>query len=98
MTHRNRSYEEAPEYDGHYTVSDWPAVAWYVLGWETEPDADTEWSGYEVQTGRLLVTMVGDDAVHTVDPDDLTEIDDLDYCAECGLIGCGHDGRSRASA
>lgn len=32
--------------------------------------------------------MVGDDRVHLVDPDDLTKIEDDDYCHECGQVGC----------
>jgi hypothetical protein len=45
--------------------------------------------------GRVRAVMVGDDYVHSVDVDDLTVIGDLDYCAECGQIGCTHDGRDR---
>jgi hypothetical protein len=45
--------------------------------------------------GRVIVVMVGDDRKHEIDTDDLTKLDDLDYCAECGQIGCGHDGRDR---
>jgi hypothetical protein len=38
--------------------------------------------------------MVGDDRVHVVDVDDLTEISDEDYCPGCGQIGCGAYGSS----
>lgn len=56
--------------------------------WYDEPD--------EIEDrGRVRAVMVGDDYVHTVDVDDLTPIDDLDYCAECGQIGCTADGRDR---
>lgn len=41
-------------------------------------------------TGMVRAVMVGDDRVHIVDPDDLTEIDEDDYCSGCGQIGCGH--------
>lgn len=78
-----------------YTVRGWRGVAFYVLGWETEPDGDTEWSGYETRTGNVLVVMIGDDRRHSVDPSDLTPLDELAYCAECGQIGCAHDGRER---
>lgn len=78
-----------------YTVQGHRDVAWRVYGWETEPDEDTEWSGYENRTGRVVCVMVGDDRKFTFDPEDLTPLDDLDYCAECGQIGCGHDGRDR---
>jgi hypothetical protein len=27
---------------------------------------------------------------------DLIPLDDLDYCAECGQVGCCHDGRDRS--
>jgi hypothetical protein len=32
--------------------------------------------------------MVGDDRVHIVDVDDLTKLDDDDYCHSCGQIAC----------
>lgn len=69
------------------------SVAWRILGWETEPDEDTEWSGYEVRTGRVIACMVGDDVHFTFDPAELVALGDLDYCAECGQIGCTQDGR-----
>lgn len=87
---------------------DWPedrryrvgslGVAWVVYGPETEPDEDTEWSGLEVLTGRVVARMVGDDRPETFDPSDLVPIGDLDYCAECGQMGCTHDGRERGQS
>lgn len=45
----------------------------------------------------MHVRMVGDDALHKEDRDDYTELlGELDYCAECGQVGCGHDGRDRS--
>jgi hypothetical protein len=73
-------------------------IAFYVLGWETEPDEDTEWSGCEVRTGRVIVVMIGDDARHRVDPEDLTALAREAYCGECGQIGCCHDGLDRSEA
>lgn len=82
-----------------YTVRGWGhGIAFYVLGWETEPDEDTEWSGYEQRTDRVVVVMVGDDARHIVDVDDLTPLERSAYCGECGQIGCGHDGYDRDDA
>ena len=79
-----------------YVVAGWGAgIAFRVLGWQTEPDEDTEWSGIEERTGRLIVVMVGDDAHHSVDPDDVTPLDRKDYCGECGQVGCAHDGYDR---
>lgn len=46
-------------------------------------------------TGMVVAVMVGDDQPHVVDPDDLVEIADDDYCEGCGQIGCAHDGRER---
>ena len=71
-------------------------AAWYVLGWKTEPDEDTDWTGYEVRTGQLVAVMVGDDQHWLVDPDDVLPLDRADYCGECGQIGCGHDGLDRS--
>ena len=71
------------------------AVAWYILGWETEPDEDTEWSGIENRTGRVVAVMVGDDARHTFDVGDLEPLPREKYCGQCGQIGCTHDGLDR---
>lgn len=65
------------------------AVAWYVYGWEVQPDDDTEWSGCYNRTGLLVCCMVGDDQPFVIDPDDLQAIDDEEYCHSCGQIGCG---------
>ena len=79
-----------------YTVSGWGrGIAFYVLGWETEPDEDTEWSGIEERTGRVLAVMVGDNERHSVDPDDITPLEREAYCAGCGQVGCTHDGLER---
>jgi hypothetical protein len=71
-----------------YQIKGWKGVAWHVLGWETEPDEDTEWSGYENRTGKVIAVMIGDDRHFSVDPDDITPVSEEDYCPECGQIGC----------
>ena len=78
-----------------YRVAGYNDIAWYVLGWETEPDQDTEWTGYEVRTGFVLCVMVGDDRHFAIDPDDLEPLEREEYCGECGQIGCCHDGLER---
>ena len=84
------------DFESTYTAAGWgPGVAWRVADYETAPDEDTDWTGYEVATGNVVAHMIGDDASFSFDPSDLTPLDDLDYCAECGQIGCGHDGRDR---
>ena len=81
-----------------YTVKGSRGIAWYVLGWETEPTEDTEWSGTEERTGRVVAVMVGDDRRFTFDPEDVTPLPREDYCGECGQIGCGHDGLDRSES
>ncbi len=85
--------------EARYTVDGWGAgIAFWIDGPELVPDEDTEWTGYEAPTGRVLVVMVGDDRRHSVDPEDLTLLDELAYCFECGQVGCTHDGRDREGA
>lgn len=79
-----------------YAVRGYRGIAFRVLGWETEPDEDTEWSGYEVRTGRVLAVMVGDNHRHSIEREDLTPIAREDYCGECGQVGCSHDGLDRS--
>ena len=82
--------------DARYTVGGWgKGIAFWIDCAETEHDDDTEWTGYVHETGRVLAVMVGDDKRHSVDPSDLTLLDNLDYCTECGQVGCSHDGRER---
>ena len=78
-----------------YTIDRYDGIAWYALGWETKPDEDTEWSGYEVKTGRVVCRMIGDDKDFTFEPDSLTPLEREDYCGQCGQIGCRHDGLDR---
>ncbi len=66
------------------------AVAWRVLGWELEPDEDTEWSGIFQRSGQVLAIMVGDDSVHRFEPDELFPLDIEHFCPSCGQIGCSH--------
>lgn len=82
--------------DAAYAVDGWGwGIAWRYLGPETRPDEDTEWSGYEIPTGNVLMVMVGDDRIHSIDPDDLRILPEDDYCHECGQVGCTADGRDR---
>jgi hypothetical protein len=79
-----------------FTVWGSEGIAFYCAGIETMPDEDTVWTGQENPTGNLLMVMVGDDRKFPTDPDDVIAIGEMDYCAECGQIGCQHDGRDRA--
>jgi hypothetical protein len=75
----------------YYRVDGYKGIAFYVLGWETESDEDTEWSGYEVRTGRVLAVMVGDNYRHSVDRDELIPLNSEDFCHSCGQLGCSHN-------
>lgn len=39
-------------------------------------------------TGMVVAVMVGDNREHIVDPDDLSVIDEDEFCGCCGQIGC----------
>ena len=100
MSRYRRSYvEEAPEFPADaYRVRGYEGIAWRILGWETEPDEDTEWSGYEVRTGRVLAIMIGDDRRFAFDPDEVSPLKRSEFCSECGQIGCAHGGAAIESA
>jgi len=94
MITRN-DWEPAPEFpEDAYAVAGWGAgIAFYVLGWETEPTEGTIWfpTGYEERTGRLVVRMIGDDRNFSVDPEDVEALDPESFCRDCGQVGCGHN-------
>lgn len=80
------------DFEKAYTADGWSdGIAFRVYKWETKPDEDTEWSGYEVPTGNVLAHMIGDDQEFSFDPLELTAIADEDYCSECGQVGCKGD-------
>lgn len=84
------------------TVDGYDGVAWFVTGpelvWEAdmalcEDEDGNEWTepigdGEMVPTDRLVCVMVGDDRDFTFDAEDLTSIDEDDFCGSCGQIGC----------
>lgn len=80
-----------------YTTADYDGIAWYALGWQTEPTEDTEWDGIEQRTGLVVMVMIGDDRHFSYDPDDIKPLDREAYCGVCGQIGCAHDGWERES-
>lgn len=92
----NYETDEATFSADAYTVKGYKGIAWYVRGWENKPDEDTEWSGIEERTGRVVATMVGDDRYFVFDPDEVQPLARGEYCGECGQIGCTHDGLERA--
>lgn len=96
MRHKAHYEEDEQTFNAEgYTVQGYAGIAFHVLGWETEPDEDTEWSGYENRTGRVVARMVGDDHNFTFEPSEVTPIPREAYCGSCGQIGCTHDGLDR---
>jgi len=87
-TNNNSNDQTELDFEATYQVEGWRGIAWRVYAWETKPDEDTWWSGYEAPTGMVLAHMVGDDAKHVIDPVDLIKLEDGSYCPECGQIGC----------
>ena len=81
--------EDGIDFDAHYKVRGYAGIAFFLLGWETEPDEDTEWSGMENRTGKVIAVMVGDDRRHAIDKEDLTLLEEDKFCRSCGEIGCG---------
>ena len=86
----------------HVTVDHYPGIAFWYLGPETEDRViEPDWDGVDpwwldendietVDTGRLLVRMVGDDRDIAVDPDDIHPLESDGFCPGCGQTGCGH--------
>jgi hypothetical protein len=80
------------DFDARYKVRGWKGVAFYVVGYvhRLEPIYDPECDeieDVEDQT-QVVIVMVGDDRKYEVNVEDLTKLEDDEYCSECGQIGC----------
>lgn len=69
----------ALDMDARYRVDGYGAVAWTL---RTLDGGD-----------RVTAVMVGDDEPHSLDAQDLHELEEGAYCEECGQLGCKGDGR-----
>lgn len=93
------------DFDAHYRVKGFPAIAFYLQGYaiETETvdyellDENGEGTGEWYQdyedvedTTHVYATMVGDDKLHIVSVNNLIKIEENEFCHTCGQIGCGH--------
>jgi len=86
---RTKLYEAGEDFPAvAYRVKGYRGIAFSVFGWEIEPDSDTEWTGIETRTGNVIAVMVGDDRQFSIEPEDLSPLEENDYCFECGQIGC----------
>lgn len=83
------------DFDARYTVAGYRGVAFWLVGYAPDTTYDEDTGEYEdiVRDDQVVAVMVGDDRKHIVDVDDLTKLDDDDYCHSCGQVGCTHDGR-----
>lgn len=74
--------------DGRFVVESWRiGVAVSVLGVPVVEEEDG--SMVDEHDGEFVaVVMVGDDAVHLVERDDLRAIERGAYCSCCGQVGC----------
>jgi hypothetical protein len=87
------------DFDAKYRIGSWGDIAWRVLSYAThqepiysyteedEIEEVVDWEEVEDQT-RVVCVMVGDDHKFTFDVDELTKLEDEDYCSCCGQIGC----------
>jgi hypothetical protein len=89
------------DFDARYEVAGYRGIAWYLIGYvenETyrwDDEAECEYPVLEMDLDMVEAVMVGDDRKFEIDVDDLTKLDDEDYCHQCGQIGCTHDGLDR---
>ena len=77
-------------------AQEWTEEQWEYLGEDEDPAnyAYSEPEQYD-DTSRVVAHMIGDDRDFTFDVDGLVPIARVDYCGECGQIGCAHDGYDR---
>lgn len=102
MRHRI-DYEQDPEAwpADYYRVRGWDGINFYVRGWHVEPIEPEPFEDEEGnvwfndvdepemrRTGRVVVTMVGDDGLHLADPDDCEPVGDEEHVCSCGQVGC----------
>jgi len=88
--------EKSTELDknAYYTVEGYGGIAWYTLGYHVEEIWDSNWDEVEevVDTAKAVMVMVGDDRKFVFDIEELTELDEDEFCHTCGQIGCTADG------
>ena len=87
------------DFDAAYRVTGYRGIAWHAISYKKEHDfvpvfeEDGEYTGhvdyeeFEDKT-KVVCVMVGDDREFTFYTDELTKLDEGDYCPSCGQIGC----------
>jgi hypothetical protein len=96
------------DFDARYKVDEYEGIAWNVVDYATEwteeswtyigGDRDDE-NNYlynrpeEIEDRNYMVCyMVGDDRKFVFGIDQLTKLEEDEYCSECGQIGCKANG------
>lgn len=79
---RIQRYLEEPHFDEFLVCDD--EDCWHEFETCYVVDSYTD-----INYGMVVAIMVGDDREHIIDVDELTPIEDDDYCGGCGQIGCG---------
>jgi hypothetical protein len=86
-----------------YRVEGYGGVAWRVTAHAKEShlvhdyyEDDDGSAGYAewedvVDESRVVAHMVGDDRDFEFGIDELTPLEDNEFCRDCGQIGCGHN-------
>lgn len=71
-------------------VLGYEGIAFRVDGFPEWKGPDYDWTGLVwTHPHRRLVHMVGDDREYDVHIDELTSLDEAEFCSGCGQIGCG---------
>jgi hypothetical protein len=88
-------FSKAYRVDGHDGIA-WRATSHVeesvlVHDYYEDDDGSASYAEYEdvVNTSMVNAHMVGDDRNFVFDVDDLTPLEDDEYCGSCGQVGCG---------
>ncbi len=88
------------DFTKRYRVDGWGGIAWYVTEYDSsqelvsdyyeDDDGSVNYAEWEevVDKSRVKCVMVGDDRVFTFGIDELTPLEEDEFCPECGQIGC----------
>jgi hypothetical protein len=84
------------DFDARYTVDGYRGIAFWLKGYATHiVEYGDGFEEEETDYSFVKAVMVGDNREHIIDVDDLTLLDENDYCHVCGQVGCQHDGLDR---
>ncbi len=79
------------DFAAKYRVRGWSGIAFHALKYATKRgryDEDAEDYEEVEDRSQVVVVMIGDDRLYTVDVEDCTPLNESEYCRVCGQIGC----------